>query len=174
MLKGSARSYLELDNAALLKQCDVHTYRSRGPGGQKRNKTSSAVRVRHRPTGLTATATEDRSQHVNKARAVRRLRNAIALHVRTEVGPDHYEVSALLSGCIGDDGHILIGRRDSRYCLVISEILDIVFACGMRLREAAGHLQVPTSHLVNLFQRDPKLWERVNEMRIAAGLKRLR
>ena len=56
--------YLALDDARLLAQCQVHTYRASGPGGQKRNKTSSAVRLHHRPTGLIAKSTESRLQHV--------------------------------------------------------------------------------------------------------------
>ncbi len=172
--KDPVRVYLELEDAALIGQCDVDTYRSRGPGGQKRNKTSSAVRLRHRPTGLAVTAVEERSQHVNKARAIRRLRRAIALHVRGNIDLDRYELSTLLSACIDRHGQIAIGRRDRRYCSVISEVLDVVAACSMHLREAASYIGVPTSHLVKLFQRDPKLWERINQMRVAAGLKQLR
>ena len=63
-----------LTDAELIAQCDVDTYRASGPGGQKRNKTSSAVRLRHEPTGLIAIAEESRSQHENKAKAVKRLR----------------------------------------------------------------------------------------------------
>ena len=173
-IRGEAQTYLELEDRALVEQCDVHTYRSRGPGGQKRNKTSSAVRLRHRPTCLAVTATEDRSQHVNKARAIRRLRKAIALHVRSNIDLEHYELSELVSACIDRDGHIAIGRRDWRYCLVIREVLDVLAACGMHLRETAGYIGVPTSHLVKLLQRDPKLWGRVNQMRISAGLTKLR
>ena len=50
----NAQQYLELEDSALLGQCEVHTYRSSGPGGQHRNKTSSAVRLHHQPTRLIA------------------------------------------------------------------------------------------------------------------------
>lgn len=49
------------------------TYRSSGKGGQHRNKTDSAVRLTHLPTGTMVTATEERSQHLNRAVAWTRL-----------------------------------------------------------------------------------------------------
>jgi len=55
------------------------------PGGQHRNKRESAVRVKHKPTGLIAQAIEDRSQHMNRASALARLRTLLALHVRNTV-----------------------------------------------------------------------------------------
>ena len=57
----------------LLAECDVETYRGSGPGGQHRNKTESAVRLRHRPTGLTRVGTDTRSQIRNRALALARL-----------------------------------------------------------------------------------------------------
>src|SRR5436853_7255137 len=89
--------WTNLTDAQLLSQCEVDTYRASGPGGQKRNKTSSAVRIRHEPSGLIVIAEESRSQHENKARALRRIRQAIYLQVREPVNgeqPDAAIVAA--------------------------------------------------------------------------------
>jgi protein subunit release factor B len=61
----------------LLRDCDVETYRASGPGGQHRNKTESAVRMTHRPTGLVRVATEHRSQLRNRELALERLWRAL-------------------------------------------------------------------------------------------------
>jgi protein subunit release factor A len=66
-----------LDDEALLKECDVEVFIGSGPGGQHRNKTESAVRLKHRPTGLTVTATERRSQLQNRGEALERLRSVL-------------------------------------------------------------------------------------------------
>ena len=59
---------------------DFQTMRASGPGGQHGNKTDSAVRAIHRPTGLVATAQEQRSQHANRKLA--RLKLAMMLEER--------------------------------------------------------------------------------------------
>ena len=51
----------------------VETFKSSGPGGQHKNKRETAVRIRHLPSGISALATEHRSQARNKALALRRL-----------------------------------------------------------------------------------------------------
>ena len=61
----------------LLRECEVETFRSSGPGGQHVNKTESAVRLRHLPSGLTVTCRQERSQHQNKALCLRKLRERV-------------------------------------------------------------------------------------------------
>jgi ribosome-associated protein len=61
-------------DAVLLAECDVQTFRAGGPGGQHQNMTDSAVRLVHRPTGVTVTSRAQRSQYLNKTDALRRLR----------------------------------------------------------------------------------------------------
>ena len=59
--------------ARLALDCDITAYRSSGPGGQKKNKTESSVRVKHLPSGITRIATESRSQGRNRQLALERV-----------------------------------------------------------------------------------------------------
>jgi protein subunit release factor B len=61
----------------LLRECEVETFRSSGPGGQHVNKTESAVRLRHLPSGVVVSSQQERSQHRNKADCLRKLRRKI-------------------------------------------------------------------------------------------------
>src|SRR4051812_30153610 len=88
MAENGRAIWTSLSDAQLLEQCEVDTYRASGPGGQKRNKTSSAVRLRHPPSGLIVIAEESRSQHENRGRALRRLRQALYLKIRDELPSD--------------------------------------------------------------------------------------
>ncbi|MDH3734842.1 MAG: peptide chain release factor-like protein [Gemmatimonadota bacterium] len=67
-----------LPDEELLAQCRVDTFRAGGQGGQHQNKTESAVRLTHLPTGTVATARDSRSQHQNRRAALARLRVALA------------------------------------------------------------------------------------------------
>ena len=61
------------DRELLEKEVRVETYRAGGPGGQHRNKADTAVRLHHEPSGLTVTASERRSQLMNRELAFDRL-----------------------------------------------------------------------------------------------------
>ncbi len=61
------------DLRSLKRETKVYSYRGRGPGGQRRDKKETCVRLRHIPSGVTVTATEHRYQARNKELAFKRL-----------------------------------------------------------------------------------------------------
>ena len=62
----------------------VDTYRSSGAGGQHINKTSSAIRITHLPTGIVVTCQNERSQHMNKDKAMQMLKTKLLLLKKQE------------------------------------------------------------------------------------------
>jgi hypothetical protein len=170
-------TWANLTEEQLLAQCEVDTYRASGPGGQKRNKTSSAVRLRHPPTGLLVIAEESRSQHENKAKALVRLRRALFLHWRDELPtptaealaghPDYREVRTA-------DGRLHLRAKDPRFWPAAGVVLDVLTAARAQVSTAAELLGVSTANLIDFLQTDPKLWQEANRLRVECGLKPLR
>ncbi|HUU84304.1 MAG TPA: peptide chain release factor-like protein [Phycisphaerae bacterium] len=170
-VEDSGRALLGLDDRALLARCEVHTYKASGPGGQKRNKTDSAVRLHLTGTGLMVRATESRSQHENRARAVRRMRQAIALELRHTLDREHYRPGDVARSCLTRRSQLQVGQRDARYHLVVGEVLDVIAACDARLSEAAALIGITTANLTTFLRKDPKLLNSVNRMRRKRGMK---
>jgi len=159
-----ARSWLDLSDTELLAQCEIDFYRASGPGGQKRNKTSSAVRLRHGPTSLIVTAVESRSQHENKARATRRLREAIAMTQRNPVRPGDPPPEFFVSALSRDSG-LRVNRKNPDYYHVVQHVLDMFFACEGSVADTARSLGISTGHLIRFLKNDDTLWEHANRLR---------
>ncbi|MGA2265005.1 MAG: peptide chain release factor-like protein [Phycisphaerae bacterium] len=155
------RDSLDMDDKALLAQCDVHTYKSSGPGGQHRNKVSSAVRLRHKPTGITTHGDQSRSQHENKQLALQRLRMNLACTLRRRVdpaAPPPPTVCECLFTARGGPGadrlRLQVGRRDRRYWPVAAYLLDVLDHYEGRLADAAAHVGISTGNLVGLLEQE--------------------
>jgi ribosome-associated protein len=76
MVKPAQQKY-DTDPEALKQQVVIETFRSSGPGGQRKNKRETAVRLKHLPSGMTVTATEHRYQAQNLKLAFERLRERL-------------------------------------------------------------------------------------------------
>jgi len=113
--------FLAQPDEKLLAECAVETYRSSGPGGQHRNKRDSAVRLTHRPTGVVVTATERRSQHENRHRALARLRRAIAFRVRQTVSVPRPAVPRCVPEVSGTQEKVVIPSERSENAVIPSE-----------------------------------------------------
>jgi protein subunit release factor B len=72
------------DRESLERDCDIHFVIAGGPGGQNRNKVETGVRLVHRPSGISITATERRSQHANREAAFARMARRLEALQRVE------------------------------------------------------------------------------------------
>lgn len=160
---------LALDEAALERQCDFHAYRSGGPGGQKRNKTSSAVRLTHLPTGVTAFSADFRSQVQNRRRALHRLRFRLAAEFRQPVDIRGYEPPAWLTA-LRQDAKLTANPKNPAYARLAAHVLDVLDAADARLSTAAALIGIPTSNLVHLIEAEPTVNRAAHQIRRKYGV----
>ncbi|MBA0710196.1 hypothetical protein Golax_025185, partial [Gossypium laxum] len=168
----NSNTYLTLKDKELMRQCELSTFKASGPGGQHRNKRESAVRLKHLPTGIIAQAVEDRSQHMNRASALARLRTLIALKVRNPVSLESYspppELLQILprnSTLRRSDSGPQIGPNNPKFILGMQALLDLIFAVDGSISDAAKLLGMSTGALSRLILSDDSLCKAVNELR---------
>jgi hypothetical protein len=158
------RSVRFLSDRELLGQCRTDVTRGSGPGGQKRNKTSNAIRLTHLPTGVQVVAGESRSQAENKLFAMRRMRLKLATELREQIDlatfapPDWFlEVRR--------DTRIEVSHRHPYYAAVGGLILDLLGALHGNPADAAGNLGVSTTAVIKFLENEPAFWTAANRIR---------
>lgn len=155
----------------LAAECDVTRTRRGGPGGQHRNRVSTAVVVVHRPTGVSGQASERRSQQANFSVAVRRLRLNLAVAIRLPVDPDRQPVPLWRGRIEGD--RIRVSADHPDFPALLAEALDFLAGSAFVVPEAAGRLGVTASQLLRLVRSDTAAWTWLNRNRERQGLGKL-
>ena len=155
---------LMLDEPALQRQCSFSAFRSRGPGGQKRNKTSSAARLVHEPTGIVSQCNEFRSQAANRKRALHRLRFKIAADLRQPLDIRGYEPPAWLEAA-KSEGKLTKNTKNPLYALIAAHALDVLDAAEARLSKTAALLGIPTSNLVHILEAEEIIQTAAHQIR---------
>ncbi len=157
-------AWTALDDGALVSQCAVDLYRASGPGGQKRNKTSSAVRLRHLPSGIIVIAEESRSQHDNRAKALKRLRRSLWISHRQPPPPD--AANAFSGGWPT--------TKSPGFLPAAALVLDMLDAMEGRVADAARELETGSAALAEFLRQDEDVWREAAQIRQRHGLPVLR
>lgn len=152
----------------LLKQCEFARSRTRGPGGQHRNKVETGVTITHIPTGLSAQAFESRQQEANRKRALRRLRVRLAIRHRDFVPIPGYQPSDRLRPRLAGS-RIAVNSKHEDYPAILAEVLDLLFELKGDLRKASEYLEVTSSQIVKFIRNEPEALESVNALRRDRG-----
>lgn len=157
-----------LPTEQLLRDCETRHERRRGPGGQHRNKTESAVVIRHMPTGIEGQAAERRSQFDNHRNAVKRLRLNLAVGIRTEPHTEAAVSDLWRSRC--HDGRMAINPEHEDFPAILAEAMDILRSHNGHVPGSAEHLGCTSSQLLKLLQKEPRAFLWLNEERRKHGL----
>jgi len=143
--------WLSCEDTIILKECRLAEFQSSGPGGQKRNRKYSSVRLTHTPTGLSVTAVKSRSQNDNKKSALRKLRQLIAMEIRCDILPeiDSFEIN----------------MRNNAYPLLLAGIFDILYLHNFAISDTAKTLGLSTGQFIKLLAKNTDAWQKINAER---------
>ncbi|MCB9861354.1 MAG: peptide chain release factor-like protein [Phycisphaeraceae bacterium] len=155
----------------LRRQCEMTRGKTTGPGGQHRNKVSTAVQLTHTPTGLTASASERRSPAENERVALKRLRFVLAINHRIGVPVGDQRTDLWKQRCT--KGQVRCSASHADFPSLIAEALDMLDACGWDHNRASLRLDVTPSQLTKLVAKHTATFAHVNDQRAHHGMRKL-
>jgi len=158
MTASERNAMLAAEDDVLLRDCEFIMQKGTGNGGQKVNKTSSAVRLRHRPTGIAVAANEERSQAKNRHIALRKLRYEIALRVHADPSGTEFEMLPSPSPA-----------NHARLILWTAALFDRLAASGFDLARTAALCGASVSQLERAMRKYPQVWRAWSEARQKNG-----
>jgi hypothetical protein len=167
-LPGPARPHpARLEPAVLDALCEFRATRRSGPGGQNRNKVETAVILTHKESGVSAEASEQRTQAANRSSALFRLRLKLALEIRQAAGsrePPAYQPSELWRQRLRA-GRIVVNPKHNDFPALLAEALDVLAENDYEPAASARALCCSPSQLIKLLRDEPRALALVNEYR---------
>lgn len=160
-----------LSDEELLSDCELAFVKRGGPGGQHRNKTSTAVVIKHRKTNLQAEASENRSQAENRRQAIRRLKLILAIEHRRPITEVIVPSQTWQNRVV--QNKISIAESHVDFPGLMAECLDFLFKHDHQMALAAASLGISSSQIVKLLKLHPPAFELANQQRQLRGLHRL-
>lgn len=144
---------LSEDELSLIVEFDF--FKRSGNGGQKRNKTSSAVRVKLKEFDISAEDCTERSQKLNRSKALQKLRHKLAMTVRESVT---------------DEALTVVAPSNIRYPLFLAKLLDILDSVNYSFKECGLKLNLSSSQIEKILRKDPALWQFVQQKKMSQNL----
>lgn len=161
---------VELSDEKLLEQCSVKRTRGSGPGGQHRNKVETAIVITHLKTGVIGEASEKRSQDDNKVIAIKRLRQNLAILIRSKRTEQLGDVAQNRV----QSKKISVNTNHDDFPILLAEALDRLHENEFDISRASEKLHCTNSQLMKFLKQLPAAFEYFNQQRQARDLPRLR